>query len=545
MFFIKIKNQYSLAGYLSYYLIVINKVNRLFFLDIRLLLPILTTRKNFTINTKLNRQPFNKTCSTELYKRNIVIPNKLSPKVLNEIYNYWYTIPGILENYYSLGILLIFGILLQLFTGVLLVANYEPTSIGAWESIQWIKRDVLFGWWVYSTHKIGVSILFIILYIHIFYGLYTKAYNKKNVWLTGLSIYFIICLIAFLGQCLSWDQVSLWLYKTLTLNLITVPYIGSSLLELVWGGFTMGDATLKRIYITHIALNSLLILLIGLHLRAIHILGINSIIGTMGTYSLEFYPYTPIKDLFIIQVYILIVLVVIIYDPDLFCYTKIFKDTNILVSAIVPEWYFLPFYTLFRSAPNKIDGVWTIIYSISIWLSLPWWMGGEYRQSWSTPDEIVYWITISFIILLGWLGTQPLRSPFLALSLTIIYFYFKYFLYYLPISTFYRFRGMLWLSMRWLRRKWTKYKFFSLTNSVFNEFPTRWRVLFWVIMSIVWPLYWMRMTYKLNRIFRRNRTFKLCVRYSIRTYLWIKFFQFVRWLYWGIVKLIVFIISFF
>ena len=413
------------------------QVSIFFLQENRLLLPILTTKKYYNINPKLNRQPFERVGLRESFKRDIVLPSKSSPKVLNELHSYWYTTPGNLGNSYALGFLLLFGITLQIFTGVLLVANYEPTILGAWESIQWIKRDVFGGWWVQSTHAIGASLLFIALYIHIFRGLYLASYKKKTTWLTGIGIYFLIALIAFLGYCLPWGQMSLWGCKVITSFLTTIPYTGITLVEWVWGGSAINDNTLKRFYMAHIVLNGILLFLIGIHIRALHKDGSSSPLSTTGSYSVEFSPYILIKDTFMICLYLSGSLLTIIYDTNIFSHAENFIVANPLLTPdqIVPEWYFLPFYAILRSIPNKTDGLLAMIGSIMIWAILPWLYGSEYRSTYDILGKLGYWIYISVVLLLGWLGAQPLRSPFLELSLILAYTYFLYFLVYLPVIT--------------------------------------------------------------------------------------------------------------
>lgn len=387
--------------------------------------------------TKKSREALEKPGSRDIYKAELIEVPTSSLKTLNELHSYWYTTPGNLGNAYALGFLLMFGIIIQILTGMLLVANYEPTISGAFESVQWIRRDIVAGYLVQSTHAIGASILFIALYLHIFRGLYLASYQKKSTWITGICIYFLIALIAFLGYCLPWGQMSLWGCKVITSFLTAIPYIGFTLVEWVWGGPSINDETLKRFYMLHIILNAVLLFLIGLHIRALHKEGSSSPLCTIGNAYIDFFPYIPIKDTLMVNTYLVLLLSTIIYDPNLFSHPENFNKANPLVTPdqIVPEWYFLPFYAILRSIPSKTGGLLAMLGAILVWAVLPWLAGPYFKGKWDPISIIGYGFNVSTVLLLGWLGAQPLREPFLSLASACTWVYFFYFLAFIPFFT--------------------------------------------------------------------------------------------------------------
>nr|AFA56282.1 cytochrome b [Dascillus cervinus] len=348
-------------------------------------------------------------------------------KIINNSLNELPT-PTNISTWWNFGSLLGLCLIMQILTGLFLTMHYVPNVEYAFSSVAHISRDVNNGWMIRTLHANGASFFFICLYLHIGRNLYYGSYIYELTWTVGVLILFTTMASAFLGYVLPWGQMSFWGATVITNLLSAIPYLGSEIVQWLWGGFAVDNATLNRFFALHYLLPFMVTALTMIHLLFLHQTGSNNPLGVnSNTDKTPFHPFFSLKDIvgFIIMLMTLISLSLIapylLGDPDNF------TPANPLVTPvhIQPEWYFLFAYAILRSIPNKLGGVIALMMSITVLLLMPF-TNKKYMQSNVTYpiNKILFWSFVSMLILLTWIGAKPVEDPYIITGqiLTVLYF---------------------------------------------------------------------------------------------------------------------------
>jgi ubiquinol-cytochrome c reductase cytochrome b/c1 subunit len=320
---------------------------------------------------------------------------------------------------------------------------YNPSITYAFGIIMNLNNEVYYGWWLRYLHANGASFFFMCVYLHIYRGIYygSFAFPRHLLWMIGIIILLLMIITAFLGYILPWGQMSFWGAMVITSLLAAIPSVGADLIFLLWGGYSIHDATLHRFYSLHYTLPFVLLVLSVLHLFFLHEYGSSNPIGlpTMKD-SIPFTPYYTIKDTFTIMIIILLLLNIIILVPDLLGHSVNYEQANFLVTPvhIVPEWYLLFFYAILRSVTNKLLGFFFMACSIVILFILPYLIKnflirGAFSKPW---HSFWFWILVTITFILSWVGGLPVMAPYFLLAQTFTFFYFFIFLFFLPIGAY-------------------------------------------------------------------------------------------------------------
>jgi len=350
-----------------------------------------------------------------------------------------YPTPVNLNYLWSFGSLSGMCLVIQIITGIFLAMHYTPHIDLAFNSVEHIMRDVNNGWLIRYLHANGASMFFIVVYFHIFRGLYfgSYMYPRAFLWFSGVFIFLAMMATAFLGYVLPWGQMSFWGATVITNLFSAIPYVGSSIVELLWGGFSVDNATLNRFFSLHYLLPFLIAGLSVVHLSLLHTVGSNNPLGINKCVDLViFYPYFYVKDLFAFALFLFLLFSLVFFAPNLLGHSDNYIAANPLVTPphIVPEWYFLPFYAILRSIPNKLGGVVAMIFAILILLLLPIINFSRIRSSKFRPFySFFYWFLVSDFLLLGWIGQKPVESPYIEIGMFATIFYFMFFLFLMPL----------------------------------------------------------------------------------------------------------------
>jgi quinol-cytochrome oxidoreductase complex cytochrome b subunit len=334
------------------------------------------------------------------------------------------------------------GILLvsQILSGLFLACWYIPMVDFAFESVEFIMREVNFGWFVRYLHANGASMFFIVLYLHLFRGLYFGSYMKPRefVWVSGMIILILVILTAFLGYVLPWGQMSYWAATVITSLVGVFPKIGESLLIFLWGGFFIDQQTLTKFYMLHFLLPFLIFGLVCIHIVLLHEFGSNNPLGIKHYRdSLPFGTYFVSKDIFGLIIFLILFMFLVFFFPNLTMHPDNYIKANFEVTPehIVPEWYFLPFYGLLRTIPNKILGVLCLILGLVFVVLVPFFYESLVRSGKFKPlYKIVFWFFFFNCILLGWSGGKPVVSPFFDICIFTSIFYFFLLIFVFPFS---------------------------------------------------------------------------------------------------------------
>jgi ubiquinol-cytochrome c reductase cytochrome b/c1 subunit len=345
--------------------------------------------------------------------------------------NYWW-------NFGSLaGVILV----IMIVTGVVLAMHYQPNADLAFDSVERIMRDVNYGWLLRYIHANGASMFFLVVYIHLFRGLYYGSYKypRELLWMLGVVILLLMMATAFMGYVLPWGQMSYWAATVITNLFSAIPVVGNDIVTLLWGGFTVGNPTLNRFYSLHYLLPFVIVAVVMLHLLALHQHGSNNPLGIdrRGPQdAITFHPYYTIKDLFGLCVFLLIFAVFIFYMPNALGHPDNYIPANPMVTPnhIVPEWYFLPYYAILRSVPNKLLGVILMFSSVLILLLLPWLDTSRVRSARYRPIyRLVSWLLPIDAVILGYVGSQPPAGFIVTLGQLATIYYFFHFLILIPL----------------------------------------------------------------------------------------------------------------
>nr|YP_009502928.1 cytochrome b [Spongiocaris panglao]AXG21505.1 cytochrome b [Spongiocaris panglao] len=340
--------------------------------------------------------------------------------------------PSNISTLWNFGSLLGLCLILQVITGLFLAMHYTADIDLAFSSVSHICRDVNYGWLLRILHMNGASIFFICLYIHVGRSIYYGSYMYTNVWNMGIIILFMMMATAFLGYVLPWGQMSFWGATVITNLFSAIPYMGISLVQWLWGGFAVNNATLTRFFTFHFLLPFLMIALTLIHILFLHQTGSNNPLGISNQIDkIPFHPYFIYKDIvgFIMMLMILMLLTLMnpyfLSDPDNF----IPANPLITPTHIQPEWYFLFAYAILRSIPNKLGGVIALILSISILFIIPFTHKNNFRSLTFYPlNQIMFWTMVMILILLTWIGARPIEDPYMFTGQLLTILYFLYFL---------------------------------------------------------------------------------------------------------------------
>nr|YP_010954860.1 cytochrome b [Dorcus cervulus]WMW30245.1 cytochrome b [Dorcus cervulus] len=340
--------------------------------------------------------------------------------------------PSNISAWWNFGSLLGLCLGIQIITGLFLSMHFAANIDLAFNSVIHISRDVNYGWLIRSTHANGASFFFICLYLHMGRGLYYSSYTLKLTWMIGVIILFCVMATAFLGYVLPWGQMSFWGATVITNLLSAIPYIGTLIVQWLWGGFAVDNATLNRFFALHFLLPFVVAALVMIHLLFLHQTGSNNPLGTNSNIDkVPFHPYFSYKDIFgyIIMTSLLMSLVLI--NPFLLGDPENFIPANPLVTPvhIQPEWYFLFAYAILRSIPNKLGGVIALAMSILIFLIVPFTNKKKMLSTQFYPvNKTLFWIFFTIVMLLTWIGARPVEDPYILVGQILTILYFSYFL---------------------------------------------------------------------------------------------------------------------
>nr|YP_010389931.1 cytochrome b [Ahlbergia ferrea]UPU96023.1 cytochrome b [Ahlbergia ferrea] len=348
--------------------------------------------------------------------------------------------PSNISSWWNFGSLLALCLIIQIITGLFLTMYYSANINLAFFSLNYICRDVNYGWLIRTLHANGASFFFICIYFHIGRGIYYESFNLMYTWMIGVIILFVLMATAFMGYVLPWGQMSFWGATVITNLLSAIPYLGNMLVNWIWGGFAVDNATLTRFYTFHFLLPFIVLMLTMIHLLFLHQTGSNNPLGINSNLDkIPFHPFFTFKDLigFIILLFLLIMLTLtnpyLLGDPDNFI------PANPLVTPIhiQPEWYFLFAYAILRSIPNKLGGVIALVLSILILIILPFTFNKKIQGIQFYPiNQFMFWILISTIILLTWIGARPVEDPYVITGQILTLIYFSYFII-MPFINYY------------------------------------------------------------------------------------------------------------
>ncbi|BGT69169.1 apocytochrome b (mitochondrion) [Umbelopsis nana] len=346
--------------------------------------------------------------------------------------------PSNISYMWNFGSLLGFCLVIQIATGVFLAMHYTPNVDLAFISVEHIMRDVNYGWMIRYLHANTASFFFLFVYLHIGRGLYYGSYKAPRValWTIGVVIFLVMIITAFLGYVLPWGQMSLWGATVITNLLSAIPWIGRDLVEFIWGGFSVDNATLNRFFSLHYLLPFVLAALVVMHFIALHEHGSNNPLGTTGNADrLYMHPYFIFKDMISWFLFFLVLALFLFYAPNKLGHPDNYIPANPMQTpaSIVPEWYLLPFYAILRAIPDKLGGVLAMIGSILILLAMPVLDTSRIRGSAFRPlMKIAYWLFVVDFLILMWCGGQHVEEPFITLGQFATGFYFAWFLILVP-----------------------------------------------------------------------------------------------------------------
>lgn len=356
-----------------------------------------------------------------------------------------YEVPKNLSYAWSFGSLAGVALVLQILTGLFLAMQYTPHTHMAFDSVERIMRDVNYGWLIRYMHAVGASMFFIVIYAHIARGLFYGSYKKPRelVWFFGLVIFLVMMATAFMGYVLPWGQMSFWGAKVITNLFSAIPFIGEDLVVWLWGGFSVDNPTLNRFFALHFLLPFVIFALVGIHVWALHVHGSGNPKGVdvkSKKDTIPFHPYYTVKDFVGFGIFFLVYFALVCYAPNYLGHPDNYTPANPLVTPahIVPEWYFLPFYAILRSIPNKLGGVIAMFGAIAILFALPWLDRSPVRSGHYRPIfKIFYALFILDFVLLGYIGGQAPEEPYITVGQVATFWYFVHLILIMPLLSKY------------------------------------------------------------------------------------------------------------
>jgi ubiquinol-cytochrome c reductase cytochrome b subunit len=348
--------------------------------------------------------------------------------------------PSNLSYLWNFGSLLAICLIIQIITGVTLAMHYNPSVAEAFNSVEHIMRDVNNGWLVRYLHSNTASAFFFLVYLHIGRGLYYGSYRSPRtlVWAIGTIILILMIATGFLGYVLPYGQMSLWGATVITNLMSAIPWLGKDIVEFLWGGFSVNNATLNRFFALHFVLPFVLAALALMHLIVLHDgAGSSNPLGVSGNYDrIPFAPYFIFKDLITIFLFIIVLSIFVFFMPNALGDSDNYIMANPMQTppAIVPEWYLLPFYAILRSIPNKLLGVIAMFSALLILLIMPYVDLGRSRGLQFRPlSKLFFYIFVANFLILAQLGAKHVESPFIEFGQISTVLYFAHFLIIVPV----------------------------------------------------------------------------------------------------------------
>jgi ubiquinol-cytochrome c reductase cytochrome b subunit len=349
-----------------------------------------------------------------------------------------YPTPSNLTYAWSFGSTAGICLVIQILTGVFLAMHYTPHIDLAFNSVEHIMRDVNNGWLIRYMHANGASMFFIVVYCHIFRGLYYGSYMfpRQLLWCSGVLIFILMMATAFMGYVLPWGQMSFWGATVITNLFSAIPFVGGAIVEWLWGGFSVDNATLNRFFSLHFLVPFLIAGVTLVHLALLHEHGSNNPVGTESSVDkVPFYPYFYVKDLLAFFVLITVFAVFVFYFPNAMGHPDNYIPANPMVTPahIVPEWYFLPFYAVLRSIPDKLGGVAAMGGALVVLFTIPFTNTSEIRGPQFRPlFRIAFWLLVVDFLILGWIGQKAVETRFIEVGQIATVIYFAFFLFVIP-----------------------------------------------------------------------------------------------------------------
>ncbi|MCG8491879.1 MAG: cytochrome b/b6 [Sneathiellales bacterium] len=352
-----------------------------------------------------------------------------------------YPTPKNLSYWWTFGSLAGFMLVVQIVTGIVLSMHYTAHVDLAFNSVEHIMRDVNYGWLLRYMHANGASMFFIVVYLHIFRGLYYGSYKapRELLWWLGLVIFLLMMATAFMGYVLPWGQMSFWGATVITNLFGAIPVVGDTIVTWLWGGFSVDNPTLNRFFSLHYLLPFVIVGVVILHIWALHTNGSNNPTGIEikdKQDSIPFHPYYTIKDLFGLGVFLIFFSAFLFYAPNYLGHPDNYIPANPLVTPahIVPEWYFLPFYAILRAVPDKLGGVLLMFGAIAVLFLLPWLDKSRIRSARFRPIyKQLFWIFVLDCIVLTYVGGKPAEEPYILIGRIATIYYFVHILILLPL----------------------------------------------------------------------------------------------------------------
>ena len=347
-----------------------------------------------------------------------------------------YPVPRNLNYLWTFGGILMFMLVAQIVTGVILAMHYTPNALLAFNSVEHIMRDVNFGWLLRYLHSNGASMFFIAVYVHIFRGLYYGSYKapREVLWILGVVIFLLMMATAFMGYVLPWGQMSFWGATVITNLFSALPVVGETIVTYLWGGYSVDNPTLNRFFALHFLLPFMIFGVVILHVWALHHVGQNNPTGVevkdVAKDTVPFTPYATIKDIFAMVCFMVLFSWFVFYQPNYLGHADNYIPANPAATPahIVPEWYFLPFYAILRAIPDKLGGVIAMGGAIVVLAFLPWLDTSKVKSMTYRPvARVMFWAFAVVCIILGWLGAMPAEEPYVTYSRIFTVLYFGYF----------------------------------------------------------------------------------------------------------------------
>nr|BAN04899.1 cytochrome b [Cynops pyrrhogaster] len=356
--------------------------------------------------------------------------------------------PSNISYWWNFGSLLGICLITQIITGLFLAMHYTADTQSAFSSVAHICRDVNHGWLMRNIHANGASFFFICIYLHIGRGLYYGSYMFKETWNIGVVLLLLVMATAFVGYVLPWGQMSFWGASVITNLLSAIPYVGGSLVEWVWGGFSVDKATLTRFFAFHFLLPFLIAGVSMIHLLFLHETGSNNPTGIPSNQDkISFHPYFSYKDLLGFMLALLILVLISLIVPNLLVDPENFIPANPLMAPphIKPEWYFLFAYAILRSIPNKLGGVVALLMSILILMFVPMLHTSKQRSlMFRSTSQTLFWLLVANTLILTWIGGMPVESPFTEIGQIASILYLLLFIIMIPLIGLWENKLMKW-----------------------------------------------------------------------------------------------------